>query len=43
MGGRDHTTVLHAVRRVGTALKSDPELISTIEKLKAKLDCEDTE
>jgi len=43
MGGRDHTTVLHAVRKIEILLMSDPMLVRTIESLKAYLNCEDTQ
>lgn len=36
-GGRDHTTVLHAVRKIETALKSDQALAEEIELLKRML------
>ncbi|HUG62920.1 MAG TPA: chromosomal replication initiator protein DnaA, partial [Methylomirabilota bacterium] len=37
-GGRDHTTVLHAVRRVEECLKSDQNLAQEIEALKRMLE-----
>lgn len=37
-GGRDHTTVLHAVRRVEECLKSDDALVQEIEALKRMLE-----
>jgi chromosomal replication initiator protein len=36
-GGRDHTTVLHAVRKIETLLQSDPSLRDTLELLKRML------
>jgi chromosomal replication initiator protein len=35
--GRDHTTVLHACRKVAEALKDDPKLKRTVRELKAEL------
>lgn len=35
-GGRDHTTVLHAVRKIGALVKTDPELAEQVEKIRAK-------
>ncbi len=32
-GGRDHTTVRNAVRKIGTAMKSDAELAATVQEL----------
>ncbi|RME83770.1 MAG: chromosomal replication initiator protein DnaA, partial [Zetaproteobacteria bacterium] len=37
-GGRDHTTVLHAVRKIEKAREEDPALDATIERLIAKLE-----
>ncbi len=37
-GGRDHTTVLHAVRKIEGELKSDPSLADDMETLKRMLD-----
>lgn len=36
-GGRDHTTVLHAVRKVGARVASDPEFAAEIEALRAAI------
>jgi chromosomal replication initiator protein len=36
-GGRDHSTVLHAVRSVSTEVGRDPELAMTVDKLRARL------
>jgi chromosomal replication initiator protein len=36
-GGRDHTTVLHAVRKIEALLQSDPSLRDTLELLKRML------
>jgi chromosomal replication initiator protein len=36
-GGRDHTTVLHACRKVAALLKDDPKLKRTVRELKAEL------
>jgi chromosomal replication initiator protein len=36
-GGRDHTTVLHACRKVAEALKADAKLKRTVRELKAEL------
>src|SRR5262249_49466509 len=36
-GGRDHTTVLHAVRTVEGALAADPKLAGTVRELWAEL------
>ena len=36
-GGRDHTTVLHAVRKIETLLQSDPALRDELELLKRML------
>lgn len=36
-GGRDHTTVLHACRKVEEALRSDLELSGTVRRLRAEL------
>lgn len=33
-GGRDHTTVLHAVRKIEAKIESDPELAARIERIK---------
>ncbi len=36
-GGRDHTTVLHACRKIEAAMKADPKLRRTVRELKAEL------
>ncbi|MEM1288024.1 MAG: chromosomal replication initiator protein DnaA [Pseudomonadota bacterium] len=36
-GGRDHTTVLHAVRKIEKEMESDPSLQKTIEVLKSAI------
>jgi chromosomal replication initiator protein len=36
-GGRDHTTVLHACRKVETALRHDAALAGTVQQLRAEL------
>src|SRR5207244_2743233 len=36
-GGRDHTTVLHACRKIEAALEADPELSGTVRRLHAEL------
>ncbi|MBV6659039.1 MAG: chromosomal replication initiator protein DnaA [Devosiaceae bacterium] len=36
-GGRDHTTVLHAVRKIERELETDPSLQKTIEALKSAI------
>jgi chromosomal replication initiator protein len=38
MGGRNHTTVLHAVNRVGSALDTDPALRTAVDNLRQRLD-----
>ena len=37
VGGRNHTTVLHAVNRVGDAVRSDPGVRSAVDNLRARL------
>lgn len=37
LGGKDHTTILHGVRKIGKALETDSELAARIEKIKASL------
>lgn len=34
-GGRDHTTCLNAIRRIGDLIKSDPQLAADVEAVKA--------
>ena len=36
-GGRDHTTVIHAHEKIKKDLKTNPELQSTINHIKTKL------
>lgn len=36
-GGRDHTTALHAHRKIGALVASDPEIATHIDYLKAKI------
>ena len=36
-GGRDHSTVIHSVRKVEVEIKEDPQLGATIERLRAEL------
>ncbi len=36
-GGRNHTTVMHAVKRTGERLATDPEAFETVQKLTARL------
>lgn len=36
-GGRDHTTVLHAVRKIEKLLQSDTDLLKTVEALKSAI------
>jgi chromosomal replication initiator protein len=37
MGGRSHTTVLHAVNRVSVAMNSDPDVQSAVDNLRREL------
>jgi chromosomal replication initiator protein len=37
IGGRNHTTVLHAVNRIGAAVRTDPELRKTVDNLRRHL------
>ena len=37
MGGRSHTTVLHAVNRISAALQTDPSVQSAVENLRRRL------
>jgi chromosomal replication initiator protein len=30
LGGRDHTTVMHAVQKVGEQQKSDPDILAAV-------------
>ena len=36
-GGRDHTTVLHAVRTVGADMKEDAEIANQISQIEGNL------
>jgi len=36
-GGRDHTTVIHAIRKIGARCVSDPEFAGRINALKAEI------
>jgi chromosomal replication initiator protein len=38
-GGRDHTTVLHAVKKIEEMIKDDQELASSIKYLKTLIGC----
>jgi chromosomal replication initiator protein len=37
IGGRNHTTVLHAVNRIGAAVRTDPDLRTTVDNLRRRL------
>ena len=37
IGGRNHTTVLHAVNRVGAAIRTDPTVRSAVDNLRRRL------
>jgi chromosomal replication initiator protein len=37
IGGRDHTTVLHAINQVGSSVNADPALRNSVENLKRRL------
>ena len=37
MGGRSHTTVLHAVNRIGAAMDSDPDVEKAVDNLRRQL------
>lgn len=37
-GNRDHTTVLHAVRKIGRAIENDPDMAEDVAKIKAIID-----
>lgn len=39
-GGRDHTTVLHAIEKITQDMENDPSLKSTIKELMEKIRCE---
>lgn len=36
-GGKDHTTVLHAVRKVEKLMAADPDLVALVERLEARV------
>jgi hypothetical protein len=36
--GKDHTTILYAVRKIAALLKEDAELAATVEKIKQRID-----
>jgi hypothetical protein len=38
-GGRDHTTALHAVRRIASLLETDRELADEVAEIKFRLEC----
>lgn len=40
-GGRDHTTVLHAVRKITALIHSDPDLAQTVGEVINDLGCQD--
>jgi chromosomal replication initiator protein len=37
IGGRDHTTVLHAINQIGSAMNADPAVRNSVDKLKRRL------
>jgi hypothetical protein len=37
IGGRDHATVLHAVNRVGAAIRSDSDMHNAVDNLRRRL------
>ncbi len=37
MGGRDHTTVLHGVRKIAALIKSDPSLAAEVATIRARI------
>ena len=37
-GGRDHTTVLHAVQKLENIVKNDPDVVNTIGQLTKELE-----
>jgi chromosomal replication initiator protein len=37
VGGRNHTTVMHAIDRVGTAVRTDPALRGAVDNLRTEL------
>lgn len=39
-GGRDHTTVLHAVRKIEAAVLTDPEIAARVEAIKESMGIE---
>jgi chromosomal replication initiator protein len=36
-GGRDHSTVIHSVEKVGDEIGTDPAFMARVEKLRARL------
>lgn len=38
-GGRDHTTAMHAVRRIKALLETDRELADEVAEIKYRLEC----
>ena len=38
-GGRDHTTILHAVRRIKALMETDRELADEVAEIKYRLEC----
>ena len=37
LGGRNHSTVLHAISRVSTAVRRDPAVRTTVDNLRTRL------
>jgi chromosomal replication initiator protein len=37
IGGRDHTTVLHAINQIGNAVHSDPNMRQSVDNLRRRL------
>ena len=37
VGNRDHSTVIHSYEKIKTDLKSDPELVQEIERIRSML------
>lgn len=38
-GGKDHTTILHAVRRIKALMETDRELADEVAEIKYRLEC----
>ena len=36
-GGRDHTTVLHNVRKIASGIEADPELAKVVKEIMANI------